>query len=126
MKLSSAFLFYANFIYRLIQIMVLNELTFLTFLHSYQLTWLNETNVFTMNDTGNQDVRIVHHQNLNKRILLALIACSALLAGIFIFLLFFFFRRHKKLTISASKSRGTIGIMVSILSDETFILILLF
>ncbi|CAK8535622.1 unnamed protein product [Lathyrus sativus] len=57
---------------------------------------------------GNQDVRIVHHQNLNMRILLALIASSALLAGIFIFLLFFFFRRHKKLTSSASKSRGVL------------------
>ena len=75
-----------------------------------------------MNDTGNQDVRIVHHQNLNKRILLALIASSAL-AGIFIFLLFLFLRRNRKLTISASKSRGTLGIMASILSFETFILI---
>ncbi|CAI8611813.1 unnamed protein product [Vicia faba] len=56
---------------------------------------------------GNQDVRIVHHQNLNKRILLALIASSAL-AGIFIFLLFFFLRRNRKLTICASKSRGTL------------------
>ncbi|KAL5070253.1 hypothetical protein RYX36_021140, partial [Vicia faba] len=62
-----------------------------------------------MNDTGNQDVRIVHHQNLNKRILVALIVSSAL-AGIFIFLLFFFLRRNRKLTISASKSRGTLAL----------------
>lgn len=78
-----------------------------------------------MNDAGNQDVGIVHHRNLNKRILLALIASSALLAGIFVFLLFFFFWRHKKLTSSMSKSQGALGIMV-ILSFETFILMLLF
>ncbi|KAL5096096.1 hypothetical protein RYX36_000423 [Vicia faba] len=60
----------------------------------------------TVSCNGNQDVRIVHPQNLNKRILLALIASSAL-AGIFIFLLFFFLRRNRKLTISASKSRRT-------------------
>lgn len=57
---------------------------------------------------GNQDVRIVHHQNLNKRILVGLIACSALLAGIFVFLLYIFFRRHKNLTSSTGKSNGIV------------------
>ncbi|XP_039686864.1 probable receptor-like protein kinase At1g80640 isoform X2 [Medicago truncatula] len=57
---------------------------------------------------GNQDVRIVHHRNLNKRILVGLIACSALLAGIFVFVLYIFFRRHKNLTSSTGKSNGII------------------
>ncbi|PNX96854.1 receptor-like protein kinase [Trifolium pratense] len=58
--------------------------------------------------SGNQEVRVVHHQSLNKRILVALIACASLLVGIFLFLLYFFFRRHKNLKSSASKSQGTI------------------
>lgn len=68
-------------------------------------------NCLIINDTGNQDVRIVHHRNLNKRILVGLIACSALLAGIFVFVLYIFFRRHKNLTSSTGKSNGIIGMM---------------
>jgi len=78
-----------------------------------------------INDTGNHDVRIVHHQSLNKRILVGLIACSALLAGIFVFLLYIFFRRHKKLTSSTGKSSGIIG-MMSVFTCETFISVFFF
>ncbi|KAJ1396754.1 Serine-threonine/tyrosine-protein kinase, catalytic domain [Sesbania bispinosa] len=56
---------------------------------------------------GIQEVRIVHHQNLNKRILIALIACSTLLGGTFLFLLYVWFRRHKNLRSSNIKSHGT-------------------
>jgi len=76
-------------------------------------------NYLIINDTANQDVRIVHHQNLNKRILVGLIACSALLAGIFVFLLYIFFRRHKNLTSSTGKSNGVTG-MMSVFTCETF------
>ncbi|XP_020204394.1 probable receptor-like protein kinase At1g80640 [Cajanus cajan] len=57
---------------------------------------------------GIQEVNIVHHQNLNKRILIALIACSALLGGVFLFLLYVCFRRHQNLICSSSKSQETI------------------
>ncbi|KAL2332509.1 hypothetical protein Fmac_020090 [Flemingia macrophylla] len=57
---------------------------------------------------GIQEVNTVHHQNLNKRILIALIACSALLGGIFLFILSVCFRRHKNLICSSSKSQETI------------------
>lgn len=84
-----------QFIYWLIQLLVFNEL-------QYCLVFV---------DTGNQVVRIVHHQNLNKKILVALIACSSLLAGIFLFLVYIFFRRHQNLTSSTSKNQGTVGMM---------------
>ena len=61
----------------------------------------------------------MHHQNLNKRILVALIVCSALLVGIFLLLLYAWFRRHKNLRSSSSKSQGTMGITIS--SSEIFI-----
>ncbi|CAL0324176.1 unnamed protein product [Lupinus luteus] len=57
---------------------------------------------------GTQDVRVVHHQNLNKKMLVALIVCCVLLGGIFIFLSYIWFRRHKILRCSSSKSKGTI------------------
>ncbi|KAG4979055.1 hypothetical protein JHK86_038529 [Glycine max] len=57
---------------------------------------------------GIQEVRTVHHQNLNKRILIALVACSALLVGVFLFLLYVWFGRHKNLRCSKSKSQETI------------------
>lgn len=61
----------------------------------------------------------MHHQNLNKRILIALVACSALLVGVFLFLLYVWFGRHKNLRCSKSKSQETIG--MTIFSGETFI-----
>ncbi|XLR33183.1 hypothetical protein S83_024183 [Arachis hypogaea] len=51
-------------------------------------------------------VRMVHHQNLNKRIQISLIVCSALLLGIFLLVLYVWFRRHRSLTSSSSKSQG--------------------
>ncbi|XP_019458740.1 PREDICTED: probable receptor-like protein kinase At1g80640 [Lupinus angustifolius] len=56
---------------------------------------------------GIQEARVVHHQNLNKRILVALIVCCVLLGGIFLFLSCVWFGRHKILTSSSSKSEGT-------------------
>ncbi|XP_061339259.1 probable receptor-like protein kinase At1g80640 [Gastrolobium bilobum] len=55
---------------------------------------------------GMQVVRIVHHQNLNKRILVALIVCSSFLGGTFLFLSYVWFCRHKNLWSSSSKSQG--------------------
>lgn len=73
-------------------------------------------------ETGFQEVRIVHHQSLNKRILVALIACSALLGGTFLFLLYVWLRRHKYVRSSNGKSLGTMG--MTIFSLETFLLLL--
>ncbi|OMO52896.1 hypothetical protein CCACVL1_29028 [Corchorus capsularis] len=50
-------------------------------------------------------VRIVHHQDLNKRILIALIVASTLLAGILLFLLCFWICRQKILKNSNEKSK---------------------
>ncbi|WVZ00878.1 hypothetical protein V8G54_026947 [Vigna mungo] len=49
----------------------------------------------------------VHHQNLNKRILIALVACSGLLGGVFLIIVYVWFRRHKTLKLSRSKSQET-------------------
>lgn len=57
---------------------------------------------------GIQEVKVVHHQNLNKRILIALVACSALLGGVFLLLSYVWFRRHKNLKCSKSKSQETV------------------
>ncbi|CAL0321981.1 unnamed protein product [Lupinus luteus] len=56
---------------------------------------------------GIQEARVVHHQNLNKIILVALIVCCVLLGGIFLFLSRVWFGRHKILRSSSSKSEGT-------------------
>ncbi|OMO74236.1 hypothetical protein COLO4_26653 [Corchorus olitorius] len=50
-------------------------------------------------------VKIVHHQDLNKRILIALIVASTLLAGILLFLLCFWIFRQKILKNSNGKSK---------------------
>ncbi|XP_014500297.1 probable receptor-like protein kinase At1g80640 [Vigna radiata var. radiata] len=56
---------------------------------------------------GIHEVRAVHHQNLNKRILTALVSCSGLLGGVFLIILYVWFRRHKTLKLSRSKSQET-------------------
>ncbi|XWS20505.1 hypothetical protein CRYUN_Cryun31cG0106900 [Craigia yunnanensis] len=50
-------------------------------------------------------VRVVHHQDLNKRILIALIVASTLLGGILLFLLCFWICRQKNLKNSNAKSK---------------------
>ncbi|XP_021298186.1 probable receptor-like protein kinase At1g80640 [Herrania umbratica] len=50
-------------------------------------------------------VRIVHHQDLNKRILVALIVASTLLGGILLFLICFWICRQKNLKNSSGKSK---------------------
>jgi len=67
--------------------------------------------------TGIQEVRAVHHQNLNKRILIALVACSGLLGGVFLIILYVWFRRNKTLKHSRSKNQETNG--MTIFSGET-------
>ncbi|XP_027341730.1 probable receptor-like protein kinase At1g80640 isoform X2 [Abrus precatorius] len=57
---------------------------------------------------GIQEVRVVRHQNLNKRILIALIACSALLGGVFLSLSYVWFRRHRNLRCSSRKGQERI------------------
>lgn len=59
-----------------------------------------------------KEVRVGHHQNLNKRILVALVVCSSLLGGIFLFLLYVWLFRHKTSKGSSSKSPETIGILL--------------
>ncbi|KAI4355798.1 hypothetical protein L6164_004538 [Bauhinia variegata] len=54
---------------------------------------------------GMSETPIVHHQNLNKRILIALIVCSTLLGGIFLFLSYVWINRHKYLKRSSRKSQ---------------------
>ncbi|XWS19138.1 hypothetical protein CRYUN_Cryun32bG0106200 [Craigia yunnanensis] len=50
-------------------------------------------------------VRVVHHQDLNKKILIALIVASTLLGGILLFLLCFWICRQKILKNSNGKSK---------------------
>ncbi|KAK9022520.1 hypothetical protein V6N11_002777 [Hibiscus sabdariffa] len=50
-------------------------------------------------------VRVVHHQDLNKRILIALIVASTLLGGLLLFLLYFWICRQKILKNSNGKSK---------------------
>ena len=73
-------------------------------------------------ETGRQEVKIVHHQGLNKKILVALVVCSALLGVVFIYLLYVWIRRHKILTSSSNKNQESKGN----LSDKAFIWNLLF
>ncbi|XAR50496.1 Non-specific serine/threonine protein kinase [Bertholletia excelsa] len=54
---------------------------------------------------GKPDVRVVHHQDLNKRILVALIVSSSLLCGILLSLLYFWICRLKTLKNSDSKTQ---------------------
>ncbi|XP_047175963.1 probable receptor-like protein kinase At1g80640 [Vigna umbellata] len=56
---------------------------------------------------GIHEVRAVHHQNLNKRILIALVACSGLVGGVFLIIVYVWFRRHKTSKLSRSKSQET-------------------
>jgi len=67
--------------------------------------------------TGIHEVRAVHHQNLTKRILIASVASSGLLGGVFLIIVYVWFRRHKTLKRSRSKSQETTG--MSIFSGET-------
>ncbi|XP_054781451.1 probable receptor-like protein kinase At1g80640 [Prosopis cineraria] len=57
---------------------------------------------------GIAEVREGHHQNLNKRILIALIVCSALLVSIFLILTYIWFHRHKIFKVPSSKSTENI------------------
>lgn len=61
----------------------------------------------------------MHHQNLNKRILTALVSCSGLLGGVFLIILYVWFRRHKTLKLSRSKSQETTG-MTSFSGETLF------
>ncbi|WRX26995.1 hypothetical protein QQP08_019482 [Theobroma cacao] len=58
-------------------------------------------------------VRVVHHQDLNRRILVALIVASTLLGGILLFLLCFWICRQKNLKNSNGKSKQNLGISFS-------------
>ncbi|MED6143571.1 hypothetical protein PIB30_007517 [Stylosanthes scabra] len=52
------------------------------------------------------EVRMVHHQHLNKPAQMSLIVCSALLLGIFLLVFYVWFRRHRSLTSSSTKTQG--------------------
>ncbi|KAH7547456.1 probable receptor-like protein kinase At1g80640 isoform X1 [Ziziphus jujuba] len=56
---------------------------------------------------GMPNVRVVHHQDLNKRILVALIIASSLLAGVLLFLSCFWICRQRKLKNSNGRSTKT-------------------
>lgn len=58
---------------------------------------------------GQPEVRVVHHQDLNKRILIALIVASTVLGGLLLFLSCFWIYRHKKLKDSNGKSQNQKG-----------------
>lgn len=55
----------------------------------------------------------MHHQDLNKRILIALIVASILLGGILVFLLCLWICRWKNLKNSKEKSQKNLGIFYS-------------
>lgn len=63
--------------------------------------------------TGLPEVRVVHHQDLNKSILIALIIASTLLGGILLFLSCFWIYRQKTLKHSNGKKGKPIGILFS-------------
>ncbi|KAK7270634.1 hypothetical protein RJT34_25940 [Clitoria ternatea] len=78
-------------------------------LHASSSIFVSQSSTYAQaQPPGIQEVRIGHHQNLNKRILIALIACSALLGGVFLFLSYVWFRGQKNLRCSSSKSQETI------------------
>ncbi|XP_062089946.1 probable receptor-like protein kinase At1g80640 isoform X2 [Humulus lupulus] len=54
---------------------------------------------------GNPEVRVVHHHDLNKRILIALIVASTFLGGFLLFLSCFWIYRRRKLRDSNGKSQ---------------------
>ncbi|XP_044495647.1 probable receptor-like protein kinase At1g80640 [Mangifera indica] len=54
---------------------------------------------------GNSEVRIVHHQDLNKKILIALVVASTLLGVLFLLFLYFWIYRLKTLKNSNGKSK---------------------
>lgn len=58
---------------------------------------------------GNSVVKIVHHQDLNKRVLIALIVASTVLGGLLLFLSCGWIYRHKKLRDSNGKNRMKTG-----------------
>eukprot|EP00261_Vitis_vinifera_P036251 XP_019077494.1 PREDICTED: probable receptor-like protein kinase At1g80640 isoform X2 [Vitis vinifera] len=54
---------------------------------------------------GMPEVRVVHHQDVNKRILIALVVASTLLGGILLFLSCFWIQRQRNLRNSGRKSQ---------------------
>lgn len=59
---------------------------------------------------GKSEVRVVHHQDLNKKIIIALIVASTVLGGILLFVSCFWIYRHKKLRDSNGKSQKKKGL----------------
>ncbi|KAL0010827.1 hypothetical protein SO802_005935 [Lithocarpus litseifolius] len=57
---------------------------------------------------GEPEIKVVHHHDLNEKILIALIVASSLLGGILLFLLFFWVYRQKELKNSNKKSRKSL------------------
>ncbi|XP_023910657.2 probable receptor-like protein kinase At1g80640 [Quercus suber] len=57
---------------------------------------------------GEPEIRVVHHHDLNEKILIALIVASSLLGGLLLFLLLFWIYRQKKLKNSNKKSRKSL------------------
>ena len=62
---------------------------------------------------GMPEVRVVHHQDVNKRILIALVVASTLLGGILLFLSCFWIQRQRSLRNSGRKSQQNLGILFS-------------
>lgn len=73
----------------------------------------NSLSIVVAFETGVPNVRVVHHQDLNKRILVALIIASALLGGILLFLSCFWIYRRRKSENSNGKSTRRMGIHFS-------------
>ncbi|KAJ9692877.1 hypothetical protein PVL29_011803 [Vitis rotundifolia] len=57
---------------------------------------------------GMPEVRVVHHQDVNKRILIALVVASTLLGGILLFLFCFWIQRQRNLRNSGRKSQQSL------------------
>lgn len=58
---------------------------------------------------GKAEVKVVHHQDLNKRILIALVVASTVLGGLLLFLSCLWIYRQKKLRDSDGKNRKKMG-----------------
>lgn len=73
---------------------------------------------------GNSGVRIMHHQDLSKKILIALIAASTLLGVLLLFFSCFWIYRSKKVKNSNGKTKQNFGILLFHEIAFAFVLVL--
>lgn len=71
--------------------------------------------------SGVAEVRVVHHKDLNKKILIALIVASTLLGGILLLLSCFWIYRHKSFKTFNTKKQQSFGIFFTLINLFTYV-----